>query len=75
MMPSAFSTTNTQEADEREAYIEALNKSADSNFRKIKFIEFVTLVLVTCTLMFAISLASESYLKENQEVFATWKKL
>lgn len=73
-MPSAFSTTNTQE-DEREAYIEALNKRAASNFRKIKFIEFVTLVLVTCTLMFAISLASESYLKENQEVFATWKKL
>lgn len=76
-MPSAFSTTNTQEADEREAYIEALNKSADSNFRKIKFIEFVTLVLVTCTLMFAISLASESYLKAdalvNQEIIA-WKR-
>lgn len=76
-MPSAFSTTNTQEADEREAYIEELNKRSASNFRKIKFIEFVTLVLVTCTLMFAISLASESYLKAdalvNQEIIA-WKR-
>ena len=77
-MPSAFSTTNTQEADEREAYIEALNKRAASNFRKIKFIEFVTLVLVTCTLMLAISLASESYLKAdalvNQERTVAWGK-
>jgi hypothetical protein len=76
-MPSAFSTTNTQEVDDREAYLEALNKRAASNFRKIKFIEFVTLVLVTCTLMLAISLASESYLKadalENQEIIA-WKR-
>lgn len=73
-MPSAFSTTNTQEADEREAYIEALNKSADSNFSKIKIIEFVTLILISSQLMFASALALESYLKENQEVFATWKK-
>ncbi|TRB05840.1 hypothetical protein EXN61_11440 [Agrobacterium tumefaciens] len=77
MMPSAFSTTNTQEEAEREAYIEALNKRAASNFRKIKFIEFATLVLVTCTLMLAISLASESYLKAdalvNQERTAAWK--
>ncbi len=73
-MPSSFSTTNTQEADEREAYIEALNQSADSNFRKIKFIEFVTLILISSQLMFASALALESYLKENQEVFATWKK-
>lgn len=72
-----FSTTNTQEADDREAYLEDLNKRADSNFRKIKFIEFVTLVLVTCTLMLAISLASESYLKAdalvNQERTVAWK--
>ena len=74
-MPSALSTTNTQEADEREAYIEALNKSADSNFSKIKIIEFVTLILISSQLMFASALALESYLKENQEVFATWKKL
>ncbi|AVH41866.1 hypothetical protein [Agrobacterium tumefaciens] len=69
-----FSTTNTQEADEREAYIEALNKSADSNFSKIKIIEFVTLILISSQLMFASALALESYLKENQEVFATWNK-
>lgn len=73
-MPSAFSTTNTQEADEREAYIEALNKKAASTFRKIRIAEFVTLILVTTQLMFAGSLALESYLKENQEVFATWNK-
>lgn len=71
----AFSTTNTQEADEREAYIEALNKRADSNFRKIKFTEFVALILISSQLMFASALALESYLKENQEVFATWKRL
>jgi len=70
-----FSTTNTQEADEREAYLEDLNKRSASNFRKIKFIEFVTLILISSQLMFASALALESYLKENQEVFATWKKL
>lgn len=73
-MPSAFSTTNTQEADEREAYIEALNKRAAANFRKIHIAEFVTLVVITTQLMFAGYLALESYLKENQEVFATWNK-
>ncbi|MCP2134549.1 hypothetical protein J2S28_001601 [Rhizobium sp. SLBN-94] len=70
-----FSTTNSQEADEREAYLEDLNKRDASNFRKIKFIEFVTLILISSQLMFASALALESYLKENQEVFATWKKL
>ncbi len=70
-----FSTTNTQEADDREAYIEALNKSAASNFRKIKFNELETLILISSQLMFASALALESYLKENQEVFAIWKRL
>lgn len=74
MMPP-FSTTNTQEADDREAYLEDLNKRSASNFRKIKFIEFVTLILISSQLMFASALALESYLKENQEVFATWKRL
>jgi hypothetical protein len=74
-MPSAFSTTNTQEADEREAYIEAINKRAASNFRKIHIAEFVLLILISSQLMFASALALESYLKENQEVFATWKRL
>ena len=69
-----FSTTNTQEADEREAYLEDLNKRSASNFRKIKFIEFVALILISSQLMFASALALESYLKENQEVFATWKR-
>ncbi|WP_421439991.1 hypothetical protein [Agrobacterium tumefaciens] len=72
----AFSTTNTPEA-ERQAHLESLEKRMASNFRKIHFIEFVTLVLVTCTLMFAISLASESYLKAdalvNQERSVAWK--
>ena len=70
-----FSTTSTQESDEREAYLEDLNKRSASNFRKIKFIEFVTLILISSQLMFASALALESYLKENQEVFAIWKRL
>lgn len=70
----AFSTTNTQEADAMMAHVEEIDTRIKAGFRNIHIAEFVIFVLVMSMLMLAGSLALESYLKENQEVFATWKR-
>ncbi|AQS61745.1 hypothetical protein AGRHK599_LOCUS1252 [Rhizobium rhizogenes] len=74
-MPSAFS--NTPEADALIERIEAIDKRYQAAQRKMRSIEQLTLVLVSCSLMFGGCLALESVLKEraviNQEVSA-WKR-
>ncbi|WP_425902470.1 hypothetical protein [Agrobacterium radiobacter] len=73
----AFSTTNTQEADALLERIEAIDKRVAAEQRKMRFIEQLTLVLMSCSLMFGGCLALERVLKEqaviNQEVIA-WKR-
>ncbi|MQB37642.1 hypothetical protein DXT97_12650 [Agrobacterium tumefaciens] len=73
----AFSTTNTPEADAFRARIEAIDKRYQAEQRKMRTIEQITLVLMSCSLMFGGCLALERVLEEraviNQEIIA-WKK-
>lgn len=73
-MPSAFSITNTQEADALLEQIKEIDKRYQAAQRKMRSIEQLTLILMSCSLMFGGCLALERVLKEraviNQEVIA-----